>query len=732
MKGVSFFLTEKVNLTKVFYFLLILFFSCTGYARCDFTEADHISELRSVRSVNQIDIRIADSRKWSKNAIKIFTARSPNIPPELRKSFSAVVTARYGFGSCVYKAKVRQSGDWKDHIQLEPGGAIKRSLNVDLEDNGNISGIVSFKLFIPETRGGLQEVMATDLLRRVGFITPRTRLLSASVNGESSKYLFQENARKELLEFNGRREGPILEGDETLLWGFRQRPLFSLAAISMARIVNANWARKGSVSFEISYRALSKIQYEYMLAHVADTTIRMRARANKVRGGEGFYPSFETYELLLRAMHGAHALAPHNRRFYFNSIEDKFEPIYYDGNISVTNGTDFINSKYDAFFNNKIIELIPITIKKLKTVNETEKNPEMYQFISNVIINLNKIIVFSGSVNEGNGSVLPDPPAASDSFKRRLFAAIPDAETYHLLKNKNDFVVVQKCTFDECITETLTPSRLIEILERKFHEKFFIGSADLSPRVKETVLEDGTVVLHSVTGRVYENKGEIKFTQKYAGDWFLLSNARIERKKLTFIGVPRSAGISEQRFNSFGLTGCVTIYNSSLNDVNFDFSSGGCEDSLNLIQTKGSIRSLRVRSAYADALDFDFSSLRIRQVSVFDSVNDCVDVSGGSYDIEKVFIRGCGDKGISVGEGSIIKVSEATIQSAITGIASKDSSIAYVGSATISASRCGEAFKKKQEFSGARLEIERLQCAGLAVRGDASSRVTLGQLSPSK
>ena len=32
------------------------------------------------------------------------------------------------------------------------------------------------------------------------------------------------------------------------------------------------------------------------------------------------------------ALGGTHALRPHNRNYYFNTLEDIFEPIYYDGN----------------------------------------------------------------------------------------------------------------------------------------------------------------------------------------------------------------------------------------------------------------------------------------------------------------------------------------------------------------------------------------------------------------
>ena len=35
------------------------------------------------------------------------------------------------------------------------------------------------------------------------------------------------------------------------------------------------------------------------------------------------------------ALHGTHALRPHNRKFYFNSFTEKFEPIYYDGDVKM-------------------------------------------------------------------------------------------------------------------------------------------------------------------------------------------------------------------------------------------------------------------------------------------------------------------------------------------------------------------------------------------------------------
>ena len=76
--------------------------------------------------------------------------------------------------------------------------------------------------------------------------------------------LFQEHASKEMLERNKRREGPIFEGDESLLWSFKNYKNFSLEPISLARMINKNWFLKGKSSQHISLYSYRKIQRAYL------------------------------------------------------------------------------------------------------------------------------------------------------------------------------------------------------------------------------------------------------------------------------------------------------------------------------------------------------------------------------------------------------------------------------------------------------------------------------------
>ena len=53
-------------------------------------------------------------------------------------------------------------------------------------------------------------------------------------------------------------------------------------------------------------------------------------------------------------MNGWHALRPHNRKFYFNTFIEKFEPIYYDGmfNLNKPLWINFANKDFDIFDKN--------------------------------------------------------------------------------------------------------------------------------------------------------------------------------------------------------------------------------------------------------------------------------------------------------------------------------------------------------------------------------------------
>ena len=70
--------------------------------------------------------------------------------------------------------------------------------------------------------------------------------------------IFQEDTRKEFIERNKRREGPIFEGDESILWTYDNYNIKDLVGLSLLRLVNDNWFKKGRSSQAITINSFSK------------------------------------------------------------------------------------------------------------------------------------------------------------------------------------------------------------------------------------------------------------------------------------------------------------------------------------------------------------------------------------------------------------------------------------------------------------------------------------------
>ena len=123
----------------------------------------------------------------------------------------------------------------------------------------------------------------------------------------------------------------------------------------------------------------------------------------------------------------------------------------------------------------------------------------------------------------------------------------------------------------------------------------------------------------------------------------------------------------------------------------------------------------------------DFSFVDIRKTKINNAGNDCVDVSGGTYQMSKVTAAGCQDKGVSIGEQSIFSSSDIYILNSNTGLSVKDTSLAKVKNLTVQGSDiCLTASRKKQEFMGAVAEIGQAKCANGNFISDPGSQVIVG------
>jgi len=183
--------------------------------------------------------------------------------------------------------------------------------------------------------------------------------------------------------------------------------------------------------------------------------------------------------------------------------------------------------------------------------------------------------------------------------------------------------------------------------------------------------------------------------------------------KIKFLGLIGNEILDGQRFNSFGFTGCLNFYDTTFNNTDIFVDNGTCEDSLNIVMSRGKLNKITVNNAMADAIDLDFSNLDLLAVRVNKARNDCLDVSGGNYRVSNIDGNNCFDKFMSVGEKSIMSVQNVYAKNALIGISAKDFSEVTVNNGRFEdVETCFEAFQKKEEFGGGKLNIMNFECIG--------------------
>ena len=134
-----------------------------------------------------------------------------------------------------------------------------------------------------------------------------------------------------------------------------------------------------------------------------------------------------------------------------------------------------------------------------------------------------------------------------------------------------------------------------------------------------------------------------------------------------------------------------------------------------------------INNSVSDGLDIDFSNLLINNISVFSAYNDCVDFSSGNYNLGTLNLQKCGDKGLSVGEKSFVKINEIKIENANIGLASKDSSEVFLKKANLkNLEVCLSAYNKKQEYNGGFIYVDNMVCENFYKKAniDINSKIT--------
>jgi hypothetical protein len=150
-------------------------------------------------------------------------------------------------------------------------------------------------------------------------------------------------------------------------------------------------------------------------------------------------------------------------------------------------------------------------------------------------------------------------------------------------------------------------------------------------------------------------------------------------------------------------SGAINFYESDVEISNSKFSNNlRGDDYLNIIRSNFLMENNIFENTNGDSVDIDFSNGTIKD-SVFNlSINDAIDFSGSKVDISNVKIVYAGDKAISSGEESEIRINNMLIMNSKMGLVSKDKSKIYADDVNILETDIAiAAYIKKSEYGPA-------------------------------
>ena len=729
-------------------------------SKLNYTESLHLHPKNFQKF--DLNLKILNQRKWRRISIEEELERKRVYEEEGRRYFylnrertkASFIVSVDNRVKCEILANIRIHGDLMDHRR----GSGLPSLNVNITD-GHIFGIVKFILFRPSTRNYDNEIFTANLMRELGYLSPRTASVNVGYNNLKNKFIFQEKIVKEFLENSNQREGALLEGDER----FTSYDPYETINLSKHRLINKVWAKKNNINLTLSETALSILneinQYHRIIkpsAHQLEIVDYYTA-AQKI-GNEEYFKDIPAFDAMMFAMEGEHNLARNNRRFYYEPAEKKFIPIYYDG---LTNLLTQNNNIIDLpILETKAIDKKDSQFRKGKISPSAVKGSlDAYKILNNFQIN-----IFKQKLNN-NGLKLSDKKInklikiikkrlmiISKFDNERIFNIVSDTKSnsfmpINFISNKNvkrrflyydqKFNEYLNCDIygKNCEKILLSKKQKIQALAQELKDKennnlIFVGKKRknlpnsgwfshyilkekfTSQQIfKNVYSKDSSIIKY---GKIdldvdYENKiikidkmsknGRVVFNGGQMKNWSLIFNNRLEQNK-------------ENKIDENGFTGCVSLIDVEVINSSFELSNSDCEDSLNFIRSYGSIKSLLINNSLYDAMDADFSSLKFENININNARNDCLDFSYGNYNLNIVKVDQCGDKGISVGESSEVKIHNLFVKKSKVGVASKDYSKVNIkkGNADI-VDYCLAVYKKKQEFSGGYISSNEFNCS---------------------
>ena len=678
----------------------------------------------------KIDIEIVDSRKWYKNFFKAVKSLGEGkgmahkrIDRSAKKFSSAKLTAYYKNDiKCTFEAKVRIHGAQGDHISPS---SFKSSMRVNLKD-GNILNKSQFILFIPRTRNNDNEIFITTLLKELNLLSPLTFSVIVKLNNNDPNiFLFQEKLASTLLKANKRRDGIILGANKRSQINEATNNILKHNTFNLGRII-------GSETFENNeiIKALDKMNYLYLQRlgrgdgsqQITEDNPKNYLHAKKDYFKEDYtgFKNFYVFNAIMIATGGTHALSPEDRRFYYDIIYDRIEPIYYDGGIRImdenfkfTVEAVLEHHKFGAEKAKNYISKLNISkFQKNLKLRGLDLDLEEINYLFQRIMNNLDVILAAKIID-------PESPYVKKYYSEH----INKNEINFKLAFKGNNNLFQLCDIDlnTCVDEEFSSLESLDIFKEQLTKvkkknlfyvrksiKSYINNLppanngiggmkklDLSSESKifinDKIVADIDISNKVVKLHMLDDTGRAIVIGKKINDWVF-----------SLQGAPQFGAYDIMKAHGVDPQGCITFIDSEIKGISFHTNDTTCPDTINLIRTTGTIDTIEIKNARYDAFDSDFSNLEIKNIEVENAGQECIGLKGGKYKIINAYLKKCGDKAVSSGEFSETFIENIEITNSRYGLAAKDSSSIIAKNVKIeNTDICLIAYRLKKEYQGA-------------------------------
>jgi len=592
------------------------------------------------------------------------------------------------------KVKIRAKGDRAMHrIDMD-----QMSYKVDVRNDDFIFGMEEMSIQKPITRNFGWELLFHEIVKKEGLIY--LKIIPINLFRNSKKlglFVLEEGFSKELLERQGRKDGPIIGIEETLNLKF---PMLTYDFYSENK-----WVSKHPDIYITSRENLellkkSSTNEQYKISNYFDID------------------QWAKFFAIIDVLKGYHAAVPKSVKLYYNPSTGLFEPIAFDAHIGRGNEqfiyldyyeNNNINCGYPCehkewlkvFFNKKNDKFMKLYSDYLEKYTSKEYLNIINDIVKKKIEPFNELVYseFSNFDRIFFKGFLPYYFDLGPIIKRAKLIRIKlkSFKNFTLLKkdiNNVDFIQkkIEKKEF-----KSLKNLGDIEKLDKIIFSKGLWILNDLKIIDKTILLEDGAILF--LKGENHFQGSENKMLVQGSGMIVQLGGI-INLENIKF------KNLKNIKIDGLNWTGSINTINSSvkINDVEVISSKG--EDAINLVNSKSFINNLEIFNSESDSIDVDFGNLLFTKISCIKAFNDCLDTSGAIVNGDYLYGESIGDKLASFGEQSNVNLKNITGSNIDIGVVSKDASYVEIDKLDLSNTRIYAAvYIKKFFFGPAKLKI---------------------------